>query len=370
LIIALFLLPLRAVFYAILKSRIFSKRTLILGANSLAHSLTQEIEAQPQVRYNVVGVIEDNVPAGTRSRYPLFGPFKNLSRIIDETHPDKIIVALSQGENLPLRDLLQARLHGVIVEDGVKVYERLMGKLAIESLTPNSLIFQDFNKTRLEIGLHHILSLILAIPVFVCILPLMVMIAVVIKADSKGPILFIQKRVGLRGKTFRLLKFRTMDPARRKTSEWVRDNGDRITRVGKWLRKFRLDELPQLVNVIRGDMDMVGPRPHPVSNYPLFVVTLRNASDFCGEAIPYYPLRCVVRPGITGWAQVRYGYANDLEEEIEKIRYDLYYVKHRSLRMDLRIFLDTIKVALFGQRSEAVPYVPVRYSFEAEDQVK
>jgi lipopolysaccharide/colanic/teichoic acid biosynthesis glycosyltransferase len=317
-------------------------------------------------------VVDDIAPSENRlSRYPFFGPFNNLSKIIDETHPHRIIVALAQGESLPLRDLLQVRLRGVVVEDGVKVYERLMGKLAIESLTPNSLIFsQDFNKTGFEISLRRILSLILALPALIFIVPLMLIIALVIRLDSKGPVIFIQERVGLRGRTFHLLKFRTMDPALMKTSEWVRDNGDRITRVGKWLRKFRLDELPQLFNIIKGDMDLVGPRPHPVSNYPLFVVTLRNASDFCGEAIPYYPLRCVIRPGMTGWAQVRYGYANDLEEEIEKIRYDLYYIKHMSLRLDLRIVLDTVKVALFGQRSEAVPHIPVHYPIEVKETVK
>jgi exopolysaccharide biosynthesis polyprenyl glycosylphosphotransferase len=370
--IAGFLLPLRAVFYATLKSDLFSRRTLILGASPWAHSLIQEIETRPQARYNVIGVVDDIAPSDNcLSRYPFFGPFNNLSKIIDETRPHRIIVALAQGEILPFRDLLQVKLRGVVVEDGVKVYERLMGKLAIESLTPNSLIFsQDFNKTGFEIGLRRILSLILAFPGLIFIIPLMLIIAAIIKLDSKGPVLFVQERVGLRGRTFHLLKFRTMGPALGKKSEWARDNGDRITRVGKWLRKFRLDELPQLFNIIRGDMDLVGPRPHPVSNYPLFVVALRNASDFCGEAIPYYPLRCVIRPGMTGWAQVRYGYANDLEEEIEKIRYDLYYIKHMSFRLDLRIVLDTVKVALFGQRSEAVSYLPTRYPIEVKETVK
>src|SRR5207244_708155 len=141
--------------------------------------------------------------------------------------------------------------------------------------------------------------------------------------DSRGPGFFVQDRVGLGGKRFRMIKFRTMHPVTGTASEWVRDNGHRITRVGRWLRKFRLDELPQLVNILRGDMNLVGPRPHPVSNLALFVVMLRNAPE-CGERIPYYSLRSTVRPGLTGWAQVRYRYANDLEEEIEKMRYDLF----------------------------------------------
>jgi len=171
--------------------------------------------------------------------------------------------------------------------------------------------------------------------------PLLAAIAVSIKLDSTGPILFVQNRTGRGGRPFGLVKFRTMcnEPAPRR-SEWVSDNTNRITRVGKWLRRFRLDELPQLVNVVKGEMNIVGPRPHPVSNYELF---LRH--------IPYYEFRSLVRPGITGWAQVRYGYANDLEEETEKMRYDFYYIKHRSLLLDLRIVLETLGVLLFDRRS-------------------
>jgi len=133
-----------------------------------------------------------------------------------------------------------------------------------------------------------------------------------------------------------------MRPATGPTSEWICDNDNRVTRVGGWLRKFRLDELPQFVNILRGDMNLVGPRPHPVSNLELFTAT-----------IPYYALRYLVRPGVTGWAQVRYGYANNLDEEIEKMRYDLYYIKHFSPWFDLRILVDTVKTVLFGRGARA-----------------
>jgi len=133
-----------------------------------------------------------------------------------------------------------------------------------------------------------------------------------------------------------------MHPVEASPSEWARDNDDRITRVGRWLRRFRLDELPQFVNILRGDMNLVGPRPHPVTNYELFLAT-----------VPYYALRATVRPGVTGWAQVRYGYANNLEEETEKMRYDLYYIKHRSFGLDLRILLDTAKIVLLGRDRSA-----------------
>jgi lipopolysaccharide/colanic/teichoic acid biosynthesis glycosyltransferase len=147
-----------------------------------------------------------------------------------------------------------------------------------------------------------------------------------------------------------------MRPERRVKSEWARDNGDRLTRIGRWLRRFRVDELPQPVHILKGDMNLVGPRPHPLSNLPLFVLVMRNAPS-CGEPIPYYALRWMVRPGITGWAQVRYQYANDLEEEVEKMRHDLYYIKHMSLWLDLRILFETVKTVVWGRESEA-PAVP------------
>jgi lipopolysaccharide/colanic/teichoic acid biosynthesis glycosyltransferase len=142
-----------------------------------------------------------------------------------------------------------------------------------------------------------------------------------------------------------------MRPAGERCSEWECDNRDRVTRVGRWLRAFRLDELPQFINVLRGEMNLVGPRPHPVSNLELFTLVSRNLNELTGSAIGYYTLRTMVRPGITGWAQVRYQYANNLEEEIEKLRYDLFYVKYASTALDLRVLVQTIKVILLGHAS-------------------
>jgi len=189
--------------------------------------------------------------------------------------------------------------------------------------------------------------------------PLLGLILLLIKLDSRGPAFFVQARVGKRGRSFQLIKFRTMHPTTRPRSEWEQDNGDRITRVGRWLRRFRLDEVPQLLNVLRGDMNLVGPRPHPVTNFELMILAVRNLSEVSGDAIPYYSLRCSVQPGITGWAQVRYGYANTLEEEMEKIRYDFYYLKHMSLWLDLKIMLETVKI-MFAWRDSAG--APARWS--------
>jgi lipopolysaccharide/colanic/teichoic acid biosynthesis glycosyltransferase len=188
-----------------------------------------------------------------------------------------------------------------------------------------------------------IVSVLGAIAGLVICAPLLLAIGIAITLDSRGPMFFIQQRTGRNGRPFGLLKFRTMHPCDEPRSEWVSDNVDRITRIGHYLRRFRLDELPQLINVLHGDMNLVGPRPHPVTNQAVFM-----------EKIAYYGLRSTVRPGVTGWAQIRYGYANNLAEETEKMRYDLYYIKNRSLWLDVRIMLETVATVLFGQGATEV----------------
>ena len=316
-----------------------AERVLILGAGPLAGKLLEELARQPYPRCEVVGLVDDTgLPvAGPPLPYPVVGQLDDLPRLLEELRPDRVIVTLATRRGrLPMDPLLQARVRGVEVEEGADAYERLTGKLAIEALTPSSLIFsRDFRKSRHVLALGRALSVAAALLGLILLAPVLLLVAAAVVLDSRGPALFEQERVGALGRRFRLLKFRTMHPTRRPPSEWERDNGYRITRVGRFLRRFRLDELPQFLNVLRGDMNLVGPRPHPVSNYQLFE-----------ERIPYYALRTAVRPGITGWAQVRYRYANDLAEETEKMRYDLYYVKHLSLWLDLRILLQTIGAVL------------------------
>jgi len=198
------------------------------------------------------------------------------------------------------------------------------------------------------------MSLAVALAALIVLSPILAIIALAIKLDSPGPVLFQQTRVGAQGRPFTLLKFRTMRAGTRR-SEWELDNRDQVTRVGKWLRRFRLDELPQFVNILRGEMNLVGPRPHPVSNLELFTLVARNLTELTGAAIGCYALRQIVRPGITGWAQVRYQYANNLDEEIEKLRYDLYYVKHMSPWLDLRVLFETFRVLLQRRGAEGIP---------------
>jgi len=265
-----------------------------------------------------------------------------------------VLVALSERRcRTPVTALVESCVaRGIIVEDAASFYERLTGKLAIESLTPTSLVFsRRFGPSRGHQLIARVVSLAIAFVGLVACAPLMALIAAAIKLESDGPVLFVQPRVGAGGRPFTLMKFRTMRTAGQHTSEWEYDNRDRVTRVGRWLRAFRLDELPQFVNVLRGEMNLVGPRPHPVSNFELFTVVCRNLNELTGSAIGYYTLRTMVRPGMTGWAQVRYRYANNIEEEIEKLRYDLYYVKHAGPLLDLRVLASTVRVVLFGHRA-------------------
>ena len=249
------LLPIRALSYWVMRSRPFQERVLILGSSPLAGQIVAEIAVRPHFRQRVVGIVPD-VPGGpgTPPGYVEFGPMEQLAQIIDEVRPDRIVVALGERRGrLPVRTLLDARLTGVIIEDGPDAYERLAGKLAIEALTPSSLVFsRDFRKSRVDLLAGRAVSLSLALlglPVYLALYPL---IALAIRLDSRGPVLFVQERIGLNGRRFRLLKFRTMRPDSGSTSEWVRDNRGRVTRVGEILRRYRLDELPAALSTCSG----------------------------------------------------------------------------------------------------------------------
>jgi exopolysaccharide biosynthesis polyprenyl glycosylphosphotransferase len=329
----------------------FAARVLIIGTSPLAQQLVAEMNGRRRLRLRVAAVVDDPGPFDDPLARLQAGPLTRLGSIIAELRPDRIVIALADRRGrLPMTDLLMARVRGIVVEDGADCYERLTGKIAIETLTPGTLIAsRDFRKTHLDLAFGHVLSLVASVTGLIVLAPLLALIALAIKLDSPGPVLFIQDRAGLGGRRIRLLKFRTMRPCDGPASEWARDNDHRVTRVGRWLRRYRLDELPQLINVLRGDLHLVGPRPHPMSNVQLFA-----------KEIPYYSLRSVVRPGLTGWAQVRQGYANGLEEETEKMRYDLYYIKHMSAWLDLRIIFETVRTVLAGCRDAPRIEAPIK----------
>ena len=327
-----------------------AERLLILGSTPLATQLVRELERRRDRKRRLLGLLWDRTPDDSVSALCL-GPIAALESVVEQRRPHRIVVALAERRGAtPIAALLDCFVQrGVVVEDAAVFYERLTGKLAIESLTPMSLVSSPLYPTRAQEWFARAASLLAATACLILFSPLFLILALAIKLDSPGPVLFRQVRVGARGRPFTLLKYRTMQTGGG-TSEWEADNHHRVTRVGKLLRRFRLDELPQFFNILRGEMNLVGPRPHPASNLQLFTLVARNLNELTGAAIGCYALRLLVRPGMTGWAQVRYRYANNLDEEIEKLRYDLYYIKHRSPWLDLRILFATAKVVVFRPR--------------------
>jgi exopolysaccharide biosynthesis polyprenyl glycosylphosphotransferase len=332
--------------YRMRTSRPAVSRILILGGGPLASKLIEELRSASGFNHVTVGIVDDRPPGDDlQAETPWLGPLDRLTEIVEAARANHIVVALfDRRGRLPLKPLLTSRVRGVVVEDVLDLCERLTGKMAIEALTPGPLILsKGFTNSGAPESVARAVSVVIAAAGLVFLSPVLALIAAAIKLDSKGPVMFVQARSGRDGRPFNLLKFRTMHPCEERPSEWVQDNSDRITRVGGALRRFRLDELPQLVNVLRGEMNLVGPRPHPVCNEEIFE-----------QRIAYYSLRSTVHPGVTGWAQVRYGYANNIEEETEKMRYDLYYIKNRSLRLDARILLETVGIILLGHGASQV----------------
>jgi putative polysaccharide export protein (PEP-CTERM system associated) len=333
-----------------LASFLRTERILVLGVTPLARQVIAEIEARPKRRV-IVGVIDE-------SEFTTHGSadVTYLQETIDRLQPHRIIVALAERRgHTPMRALLDSRLwRGVIVEDVADCYERMTGRIALESLTPMSIILSGrFCPPACQQVMARLISIVVALVALCATAPLLALVALAVRLNSPGPIFFRQRRIGLYGRPFTLIKFRTMRHDQVKRSEWEGDNRDAVTGVGRWLRAFRIDEIPQFVNILVGDMNLVGPRPHPITNFELFTLVARNLNELSGAAISCYELRTLIRPGLTGWAQVRYRYANNLEEELEKLRYDLYYVKRISFWLDLRILLETAKV-LRGQSTREV----------------
>lgn len=330
----------------ILQSRLTRQRVLVVGSTPLALEIVREIEDGAARGWSLAGVIAEATDLGPSwKRYPVLGQLDHLGETLERLRPDRVIVEVGERTAERLSPALAAaRGLGATIQDGPEAYERLTGRLAVDPLRGAEPAIGRGPASSLDAVLRHGLGIAVAVVGLLAAAPLFALIALAIKLDSRGPVLFRHDRIGLAGRRFSLFKFRTMHPVTGPRSEWVDDNQDRITRVGKWLRRFRLDELPQFVNVLRGDMNLVGPRPHPVSNGALFAAS-----------IPGYALRSTTRPGVTGWAQVRYGYANGLDEEAEKVRYDLYYIKHQSLGLDLLILLATIGLVALGRVPERPP---------------
>jgi sugar transferase (PEP-CTERM system associated) len=271
----------------------------------------------------------------------IIGDYTHISSICKEGNVDRIIVALDERRGrFPIEQLLLCRLKGIRVDDGMAFTEDLAGKLSVENLRPSSLIFSNgFKRTALSKKAKRYLDILASAIGLAFSFPVCLAIALAVKLESKGPIFYKQERVGEDGKIFTLLKFRSMCiDAEENGPVWARVNDHRVTRVGNMIRKLRLDEIPQMINVLKGEMSFVGPRPER----PVFIEQLK-------KEIPFYSQRHVAKPGITGWAQIRYPYGASKEDALEKLKYDLYYIKHLSVLFDLTIILETVKTVLMGK---------------------
>lgn len=273
----------------------------------------------------------------------IIGDFSQISSICQEAQVDRIIVALDERRGkLPLDQLLECRLRGVRVEEGIAFSEYLAGKLTVENLRPSSIIFANgFRRSQVIKQVKRYIDIGASLLTLIFSFPCLLAISIAIYLESKGPIFFRQDRVGQDGKVFSLLKFRSMRAnAEGDEPVWAGINDSRVTRVGRVIRKLRLDEIPQVINVLKGEMSFVGPRPER----PFFTEKLT-------QEIPFYSYRHTVKPGITGWAQICYPYGASKEDALEKLKYDLYYIKHMSSYMDLMILLETFKTVFFGRGS-------------------
>src|SRR4051794_7214170 len=332
----------RLAFNSVTGSLKLEERVLFVGTGETARKVARQILDQHDFAYRVIGFIDDDASRiGERIVNPaIVGTPADMERLIAHHQIDRIVVGLSDRRGkLPVEELLRAKMAGVRVEDATTTYERVTGKILIDDLRPSWLIFSDgFRVSRLSRVMKRTIDLTLSIVMAIVALPLMLLATLLVLLDDGRPVLYRQERVGENGRAFVLTKFRSMRKDAEKGGKpmWATDGDDRITRIGRFLRKTRLDELPQLWNVIRGDMSFVGPRPER----PFFVDQL--AAD-----IPFYQQRHAVKPGLTGWAQVKYRYGSSREDAMEKLRYDLYYIKHLSVIFDLTIVFDTVKVVLF-----------------------
>lgn len=319
------------------------QRVLIFGSGTRAKLVGRSLKrSDPNV--DLVGYYAGPTETEAEvSAWGLLSPEKSLTDIVMEQQVDEIVVALTErrGGSMPLRELLDCKLQGVRVVDIATHFEKTLGQIRLDSVSAGWLIFgEGFAQGWVRALVKRLFDIVCAGILLLLALPVMLLTAIVIVLESGGPVLYQQERVGLNGRVFKVVKFRSMrtDAEKDGKPRWATASDDRITRVGRLLRKSRIDELPQLFSVLGGSMSLVGPRPER----PFFV-------DKLTQEIPYFAVRQSVKPGLTGWAQVRYQYGATIEDAAEKLQYDLYYVKNQSLFLDVVILFETVGVVLTGK---------------------
>ena len=330
----------RSAYIWLISQRFLCERVYVVGAGERAHRLVETLRTRKELGMEVVGWA-GALGNGSFTREALATALAPLRKNLTV---DRVIVAISDRRGtMPVRELLDLRLSGIKVEDATALLEKVSGQIEVDELYPSWLIFSEgFRLNPAFLMARRVVSFSVSLSCLIILLPLFPLIALLVKLTSRGPLFYRQKRVGRNGFVFTCYKFRTMrfDAEAQSGPIWADNDDPRVTPVGRWLRRTRLDETPQLWNVLRGDMAFVGPRPER----PEF-------ADRLSREIPYYHLRHIIRPGITGWAQIRYHYGSTLEEAKEKLKYDLYYIKNLSVSLDLVIVFETVKTVLFGRGS-------------------
>jgi sugar transferase (PEP-CTERM system associated) len=319
-------------------------RILIVGTDTLAVEVAREAILRRDLGYKVVGFVSEdpNLVGQSLVNPKVLGVISDLNRIVAEEKIDRVVVALQDRRgHMPVDQLLKLRLQGrAAIEEGTSLYEKLTGKLSVEMLRPSWIIFSGGGKRSTVWSIaRRLFNSVAAMIGLVLSLPIALIAAIAIKLDSPGPVFYTQERVGKNGRIFKIIKFRSMCQGAEAdgTAQWAAKRDPRATRVGAFIRRTRIDEIPQFLNILRGEMSFVGPR----AERPQFIEQLT-------EQIPFYSQRHLVEPGLTGWAQVNYGYGASVEDAMQKLQYDLYYIKNVSLLFDIWIMFKTIKIVLFG----------------------
>jgi sugar transferase (PEP-CTERM system associated) len=339
----LVLLPTWRIFYSgVVFKAMGLERVLFLGTSAAVQEIGRHLAEHPEAGFMVAGYVDNMDTCVELEGGKILGPISELREIVESVKPDRIVVGMSERrERLPVNQLLDLRLSGIPIEDSLTTYEATFGRISTRELRPSQLIFSsELGPNHGRVMLQSIYSMAIAIVGAAITAPVMLLVAVVVRLSSPGPVLFRQRRVGKNDVIFTLYKFRSMyrDAEATSGAVWAKQDDPRITRVGRWLRRLRLDELPQLFNVLKGDMSIVGPRPER----PEFVTEL-------AQRIPYYRQRHCVKPGITGWAQINHKYGDSIEDTITKLEYDLYYIKNLAPALDLFIMFHTAKVMLLSR---------------------
>jgi len=346
-IIAAFLILLvRIIFYQLFKLKYLESRIILIGCGALAKECSDLAKHNISYhKYNIVGFVQ--LPGEASSILPstILPTGNSLIGLANKYNANEVIVAVNnrRGESFPIQDLLVCKLNGIKVTDAASFFEREACQIRVDSLQPSWLVFGGgFDQSFLRSFIKRIFDLFASTIILIVSFPVMLITALCIYLEDRNPILYQQERVGMDGHAFMVLKFRSMrnDAEKGMKPQWAATNDTRTTKVGRIIRKLRIDELPQILNVFKGEMSFVGPRPER----PFFVKQL------CDE-VPYYNVRHSIKPGITGLAQVRYQYGASVEDSIQKLQYDLYYVKNNSLFLDVLILIDTFQVVILGKGS-------------------